>query len=138
MRLTVECYSGRKADERPVRFWLGGSMHEVQAVLDQWRNLLRREFGVAEVVSAKEPQPKKVITEPAYSILLTNMARQIVVSADGKWLGTVNEGDENGVEIRDAASEYAAVLPGKAEGLDGKYISFLYPFYVVLTNSQNL
>ena len=36
MKLTVECYSGRKADERPVRFWLGGSEYQVEAVLDQW------------------------------------------------------------------------------------------------------
>ncbi len=36
MNLTVECYSGRKADERPVRFWLGGRQFQVEAVLDQW------------------------------------------------------------------------------------------------------
>ena len=35
MNLTVECYSGRKADERPVRFCLGVK-HQVEAVLDQW------------------------------------------------------------------------------------------------------
>jgi hypothetical protein len=36
MKLTVECYSGRKADERPVRFSLGVRRYEVEAVLDQW------------------------------------------------------------------------------------------------------
>lgn len=36
MKLTVECYSGRKADERPVRFWLEGRQYQVEAVLDQW------------------------------------------------------------------------------------------------------
>ena len=36
MGLTVECYSGRKADERPVRFWLDGKLHQVVAVLDEW------------------------------------------------------------------------------------------------------
>ncbi len=36
MNLTVECYSGRKADERPLRFWLGGRQFQVEAVLDQW------------------------------------------------------------------------------------------------------
>ncbi len=35
-KFSVECYSGRKADERPVRFWLGGRQHQVEAVLDQW------------------------------------------------------------------------------------------------------
>jgi hypothetical protein len=36
MKLNVECYSGRKADERPVRFRLEGREHFVEAVLDQW------------------------------------------------------------------------------------------------------
>ena len=36
MKLTVECYSGRKADERPVRFRLGERQYQVEAVLDQW------------------------------------------------------------------------------------------------------
>ena len=36
MKLSVECYAGGKADERPVRFWLGGRLHQVEAVLDQW------------------------------------------------------------------------------------------------------
>ena len=36
MKLTVECYSGRKADERPVRFRLGERKYQVEAVLDQW------------------------------------------------------------------------------------------------------
>jgi hypothetical protein len=36
MKLTVECYSGWKADERPARFWLGERQYQVEAVLDQW------------------------------------------------------------------------------------------------------
>jgi hypothetical protein len=36
MKLNVECYSGRKADERPVRFWLEGRQYFIEAVLDQW------------------------------------------------------------------------------------------------------
>ncbi len=36
MKLSVECYSGRKADERPVRFCLDGNQYQVEAVLDQW------------------------------------------------------------------------------------------------------
>ena len=36
MIVRVECYSGRKADERPVRFELGGRGYEVREVLDQW------------------------------------------------------------------------------------------------------
>jgi len=36
MRLQVECYSGRKADERPVRFRLEDTQYRVDEVLDQW------------------------------------------------------------------------------------------------------
>lgn len=36
MKLIVECYSGRKADERPVRFWLDGKLYTVEALIDQW------------------------------------------------------------------------------------------------------
>lgn len=36
MKLEVDCYSGMKADERPVRFRLDGHEHMVEEVLDQW------------------------------------------------------------------------------------------------------
>jgi len=36
IKLTVECYSGRKTDERPVRFRFGERQYQVEAVLDQW------------------------------------------------------------------------------------------------------
>jgi hypothetical protein len=36
MRLEVECYSGRKADERPVRFRMGEHAYMVEEILDQW------------------------------------------------------------------------------------------------------
>jgi hypothetical protein len=36
IKLDVECYSGHKADERPVRFTLEGAQYSVEAVLDQW------------------------------------------------------------------------------------------------------
>jgi hypothetical protein len=36
MKLTVECYSGSKADERPVRFRLGDHDNLVEEWLDQW------------------------------------------------------------------------------------------------------
>jgi len=38
MTLKVECYSGYKAGERPVRFQLGGQDHMVEEVLDQWHS----------------------------------------------------------------------------------------------------
>jgi hypothetical protein len=36
MRLEVQCYSGRKADERPVRFRIDDRDYLVEEVLDQW------------------------------------------------------------------------------------------------------
>ena len=36
MRLTVQCYSGRKGDERPVRFRLEENEYAVEEVMDQW------------------------------------------------------------------------------------------------------
>jgi uncharacterized protein (UPF0128 family) len=36
MRVKVECYSGRKADERPLRFRLDGHEYSVQEVIDEW------------------------------------------------------------------------------------------------------
>ena len=36
MRLQVECYAGRKADERPLRFRMGEQTYEVEEVLDHW------------------------------------------------------------------------------------------------------
>jgi hypothetical protein len=36
IKLEVDCYSGRKADERPVRFRLEERQYVVEEVLDQW------------------------------------------------------------------------------------------------------
>ncbi|MBI1897006.1 MAG: hypothetical protein HYZ57_06980 [Acidobacteria bacterium] len=36
MKLRVECYAGRKADERPLRFHLGQREYRVQELIDQW------------------------------------------------------------------------------------------------------
>jgi hypothetical protein len=36
MRVRVECYSGRKSDERPVRFQLDERDYLVEELLDQW------------------------------------------------------------------------------------------------------
>lgn len=36
MDLRVQCYAGWKADERPLRFQLGGREYTVQEVLDRW------------------------------------------------------------------------------------------------------
>lgn len=36
MKVRVECYAGRKADERPVRFYLDDHEYTVQEIVDQW------------------------------------------------------------------------------------------------------
>jgi hypothetical protein len=36
MKVRVECYAGRKADERPVRFQLDSRDYVVEEALDQW------------------------------------------------------------------------------------------------------
>ena len=36
MNVRVECYSGQKAEERPVRFQLGDRDYIVEELLDQW------------------------------------------------------------------------------------------------------
>ena len=38
MTLRVECYSGHKAEERPLRFQLDGHDHIIEEVLDQWHS----------------------------------------------------------------------------------------------------
>ena len=32
----VECFAGRKADERPLRFFLDGREYEITSIDDQW------------------------------------------------------------------------------------------------------
>ena len=36
MKLRVECYSGHKADQRPVKFWLGDAARLVESIEDEW------------------------------------------------------------------------------------------------------
>jgi len=36
LNLRVQCYAGRKADERPVRFQLGDHEYVVEEIVDQW------------------------------------------------------------------------------------------------------
>src|SRR5580700_2193283 len=52
MKLRVECYSGNKADERPVRFYLGEQLRMVEEILDQWYGILLGGFGCGAVLGA--------------------------------------------------------------------------------------
>ena len=46
MRMQVECYAGRIADERPVRFRLDSHEYMVEEVLDQWHGPEHKYFKV--------------------------------------------------------------------------------------------
>ncbi len=79
MKVHVECYSGRKADERPVRFRMDDHEYTVEELLDQWYGpdhtffkvrahdgniyILRHETsapgGVWDLVSFREPGPRR-------------------------------------------------------------------------------
>jgi hypothetical protein len=57
MQVEVECYSGHKADERPVRFRLDGNDYLVEELLDQWYGLsdtffkVRADDGILYILS---------------------------------------------------------------------------------------
>ena len=36
MKIQVECYSGHKPDQRPIKFWLGDVALFVESIEDQW------------------------------------------------------------------------------------------------------
>jgi hypothetical protein len=42
----VECYAGYRADQRPIRFTLGGRILEVREIEDQWYSPSVRYFRV--------------------------------------------------------------------------------------------
>lgn len=46
MQIRVQCYAGRKADERPVRFQVGERDYSVEEIVDQWYGPEDRYFKV--------------------------------------------------------------------------------------------
>ena len=62
MNIRVECYSGYKADERPLRFCLGERWLKVEEVADRWYDpeatyfRVRAEDGDLYVLRRAEPQ----------------------------------------------------------------------------------
>jgi hypothetical protein len=44
--IKVECYAGYKADQRPIRFSLGGRVLEIEEIEDQWYSPSARYFRV--------------------------------------------------------------------------------------------
>jgi hypothetical protein len=39
MKIQVECYSGHKANGRPIKFWISESVLFVESIEDQWRGI---------------------------------------------------------------------------------------------------
>jgi hypothetical protein len=37
MNVRVECYSGRTADERTIKFWLEDVGLSIESIMDQWQ-----------------------------------------------------------------------------------------------------
>jgi hypothetical protein len=64
MRVEVDCYSGYKADERPVRFRLDGHEYQVEELLDQWYGQneiffkVRADDGNLHILSREWPSPE--------------------------------------------------------------------------------
>lgn len=46
MKIRVECYAGHRADESPVRFFLGERKIEALQIIDRWMGLDHRYFKV--------------------------------------------------------------------------------------------
>ncbi len=46
LEVSVECYAGHRADERPLRFTLSGRRYEVVELDDQWYSPEARHFRV--------------------------------------------------------------------------------------------
>ena len=46
MGIRVECYSGRKADERPIKFWMESAVLFIESIEDQWASPDVRYFRV--------------------------------------------------------------------------------------------
>ncbi|MFN3325369.1 MAG: hypothetical protein ACK5AZ_17890 [Bryobacteraceae bacterium] len=70
--LRVETYSGYKADERPVRFFLGERRYEVTEVLDQWLGpeatwfRVRADDGNVYILRHRPAHPEDLWTLEAY------------------------------------------------------------------------
>jgi hypothetical protein len=62
MEVHVECYSGRKAEERPIRFRLGNQTFLVEEILDRWYGpdcsffKLRADDGNVYILRQNQPQ----------------------------------------------------------------------------------
>ena len=60
MKIRVECYSGYKSNERPIKFWVGERLFFVESIEDQWYGVdtmyfrVRADDGNIHVISHAE------------------------------------------------------------------------------------
>jgi hypothetical protein len=72
MQLRVECYSGYKLNERPLRFFLNGRGYDVAEVVDQWHGpnetwfRVRADDGFTYVLKCSDCGNQAVWTLAAY------------------------------------------------------------------------
>lgn len=92
MKLEVECYSGFKADERPVRFRLDERQYLIEEIVDQWYGTqdvfykVRADDGNLYVLRRETATPEGAM---AFAFISSN-ARGIL-----KWMmGTADEYNE--------------------------------------------
>jgi hypothetical protein len=68
--IKVQCYSGFKADERPLRFTLGDRTYEIQEVHDSWYSPGTRWFRVraddGNIYVLRHDEPQDVWTLEAF------------------------------------------------------------------------
>jgi hypothetical protein len=74
--ITVQCYSGYKGDQRPIRFSLHGVDYFVDEILDQWRGPDAMFF---EVRASGTVRPGDVPKEGIF------LLRQSTSYAEGEW-----------------------------------------------------
>jgi WD40 repeat protein len=79
--------------ERDIYAAQPNSLPDQRAVLANWRNLLRHEYGLPKVpIPNLSPEPKKILTQPAWSVPLAIAPSQVVVSPDSKLLAMLTNG----------------------------------------------
>ena len=67
MKIRVECNSGHKADERPVKFWMEDTVLFIESILDRWNSTetqyfrVRADDGNTYVLGHHEENPKSTM-----------------------------------------------------------------------------
>ena len=65
MNIRVECYSGHKADERPVKFWMEDTVLFIESILDRWNSTETQYFRVRADDGNTGAKENDIQVEPA-------------------------------------------------------------------------